>query len=609
MKKVNLITTIVGIALIVAFSVLIGFLSWNVSLTSLGLNTQDFYQSYRSNINKRFSASARKLGMVDELAEQSLKALKDRDYEKALELTAQGLKLSPKNGLLHARYASALAQTESPEKAIEYLDALDVSVAGKKEVQRTMAGLLLRKEPERAIEVFTKLALEYADDKECQLDAGKAYLQIKDDSEKAREYFRAAIKLDPRYENAYQSLLSIARDKNDRKEILNKLVEINPKSSMYLGELGWVEYEDGEFERSRVFSKKALDYDKEAYYAHFNQALAELRLGMNDISWDTYVRASFACVKAKERYPLTGAMTDLEDVPAFENAEFTQKVMYFLEYGDKFASQGAAGYLDKYGADAYVFEGKDLISGKNVSLADYRGKLVFVDFWASWCGPCVDEIPNVVALQNEHGGEKFQVLSLSVDEAGKEPALQKLINEYNINYPVVYTGEGWDQPSVEKYELAYIPNTWVISPEGKVLYHDLRGEDPSRYVKSYLANPTSVGNVKIEVDVTKTKLSFSVEGDGFTPPAAQVTVLIPYEFATGNGYKISNHNFTQSNSVLKGEVEFPIVEYTFPYVFYSVEVNAQGIPDPFINAGVIDLEESEDTVENAGKNDRQEQAE
>jgi tetratricopeptide (TPR) repeat protein/thiol-disulfide isomerase/thioredoxin len=596
MKKSNLLTTVVGIVLIVTFSVVIGFLSWNVSLLVQGINTSDYYDSYKINIIKRFSVTARNAGMVNELSDQSLQAIKDKEYDKAIELAEQGLKISPNNALLHSRYATALAQTESPEKAIEYIDGLKESVASNIEVQRTLAGLLRNSDPQRALGIYKKLAEDNPTDKECQLSAGWAMLQIPNDNDAARKYFEAAIKIDPKYENAYSGLLSLAIDRKERKEILNKLVEINPKSSMYLGELGWMEYEDGDYERARVFSKKAVEMDNSAYYAFFNQALAELRLNLNDISWDTYIRATVSCVKAKERYPFTGAIADLNDIPADANAEYIKKVLGFLEKGDKFASQGAEGYLDKYGTDAYMFEGKDLISGKNISLADYKGKLVFVDFWASWCGPCVGELPNVVALQKELGGEKFQVLSMSIDEEGKEADLQKLIDDNGIVYPVLYTGGGWGQPAAKKYELSYIPNTWVISPEGKILYHDLRGEDPARYVKAYLANPASVGKVTIKAEATKTNLTFSVNGDGFTPPNAQVTVLIPYEFASGDGFKIENHNFTQANGALEGKVEFPVLADSLPYVFYSVEVTASGVPDPFISAGVVDLTDLEDSA-------------
>jgi thiol-disulfide isomerase/thioredoxin len=112
---------------------------------------------------------------------------------------------------------------------------------------------------------------------------------------------------------------------------------------------------------------------------------------------------------------------------------------------------------------AAPLSGKTL-DGKNASLSDYTGKVVLVDFWATWCDPCKEEIPELIKLQAQLGPKGFIVLGVSMDEAVSEVA--PFAKSANINYPVILNGgerppKGWVVPG--------LPTAYLIGRDGSVL--------------------------------------------------------------------------------------------------------------------------------------------
>jgi len=587
MKRGNVITSIVGIVLLVAFGLFLIYFATYMDVTMLGLDQQSYFESYRQNMAMKFSPKLRSESMQQELIDEAKDAFKKKEYEEARELAERVLANDPSNGTMHALVANSIARTETPEVAIAYLEGLGDSFANDKQVQRALARLIYRDDPKRSLGIYVSLAEAWPDDPQCHIDAGRMMLRIENDRLAAKEYFNCAIALDGENEDAYVGLLNTTDDRNEMKEIYNQLIKIDPSASRYTGQLGWMEYEDGNFERAYLFSKQAVIADPSAYYAQFNQALAELRLGKESDAWGTYVNAAAACIEQHARYPFDGAITDLDDIPIDENPVFVSRVKELLIYGDRFASEGVIAYLEFFGEDAHEIEGPDFLTGESIALSDFRGKLVFIDFWATWCGPCVYEFPNVVELQETLGGDRFQVLSASLDNEGEEDALKEMIEEYGINYPVIYTGDGWEQPATTRYGVNYIPNTWVISPEGKILYHDLRGKDPLRYCKKYLESSVeTVGKYTAETEADLGGLSFKVSSETGIVKEVNVTVMIPLEYGEGEGMLVENHHFMSEDAVVEQRIDFARPENALPFTFWSVEVPTESLPDPFIWTGL-----------------------
>lgn len=107
------------------------------------------------------------------------------------------------------------------------------------------------------------------------------------------------------------------------------------------------------------------------------------------------------------------------------------------------------------------------LNGKEVSLAQYRGKVVLLNFWATWCGPCVKEIPDLIRLQEKYKAEGVQVIGVSVDVNGFDDVRPFLAQkQLNLNYPVIVANhlllEGYKNPSV-------LPTTFLIDQNGMIL--------------------------------------------------------------------------------------------------------------------------------------------
>jgi thiol-disulfide isomerase/thioredoxin len=116
---------------------------------------------------------------------------------------------------------------------------------------------------------------------------------------------------------------------------------------------------------------------------------------------------------------------------------------------------------------------KDL-EGKEVSLADLKGKVVFVNFWATWCGPCQEEIPSLIDMQNKYAAKGFTVLGIAMDDDGKSVVAPFVATEkYDvngqkllINYPIVL---GTDEASEKFGGILGYPTSFLISRSGKQL--------------------------------------------------------------------------------------------------------------------------------------------
>jgi thiol-disulfide isomerase/thioredoxin len=136
------------------------------------------------------------------------------------------------------------------------------------------------------------------------------------------------------------------------------------------------------------------------------------------------------------------------------------------------------------GAKFPDFNEKDL-AGKPLSIANDKGKVVLLDFWATWCGPCVMELPNVIETYKKHHAGGFEIIGISLDE--NQGRLQSFIKDKQMTWPQFFDGKKWQNKLAVKYGVNSIPATYLLDREGKIIGKDLRGEELEKAVVAALA--------------------------------------------------------------------------------------------------------------------------
>lgn len=122
--------------------------------------------------------------------------------------------------------------------------------------------------------------------------------------------------------------------------------------------------------------------------------------------------------------------------------------------------------------------------GKMIKLSDFRGKYLLIDFWASWCGPCRRENPNVVKLYKEVQGKDFDILGVSLDNSRE--AWLKAIKDDGLVWNHVSDVKGWDNRVAKLYGVNSIPHTVLLDKDGVIIANNLRGEALRDKVKELL---------------------------------------------------------------------------------------------------------------------------
>jgi thiol-disulfide isomerase/thioredoxin len=175
----------------------------------------------------------------------------------------------------------------------------------------------------------------------------------------------------------------------------------------------------------------------------------------------------------------------------------------FAASPNEHVQKGAKAQLDKLTAFDKAFElAFTAVDGRKVDIKDYRGKVVLVDFWATWCGPCKAEIPNIKKVYAEYRAKGFDIIGISLENAAiksddtpeqiaaKHEKAKNILNEYtsktDLPWPQYYDGKHWKNDISTRFGLASIPAMFLIDQEGKIVSTDARGPKLEAEVKRLL---------------------------------------------------------------------------------------------------------------------------
>lgn len=122
---------------------------------------------------------------------------------------------------------------------------------------------------------------------------------------------------------------------------------------------------------------------------------------------------------------------------------------------------------------------------RKVSLAGLTNKVVLVDFWASWCGPCRAEMPNVVSAYGKFHDKGFEVIGISLDE--DREAMDAYVKAQKLAWPQYFDGKGWESELVSRSGVTVIPATFLIGKDGKIAAKNVSGDALQRQIAELLA--------------------------------------------------------------------------------------------------------------------------
>lgn len=279
--------------------------------------------------------------------------------------------------------------------------------------------------------------------------------------------------------------LSFLHQHQEENPLFGSIVSLNTYLSFphngegYNNELG---YYAEEFFQFADFKKEIYAHIPWTYESFKGYATTLSSVGLPDDAHKMYLE------KALDRIPKASATQKLAYagvLGALKQKSHSNYVYFADQFIERFreSDPSVAGKLEKelkesrslmVGGTAPDFS-QQTPEGETLSLSELRGKIVLLDFWASWCGPCRRENPNVVRVYEKYKAQGFEILSISLDS--KKDRWLKAIEKDGMDWYHVSDLKGWQNEAAQTYGVHSIPHTILLDSEGRILARNLRGRN------------------------------------------------------------------------------------------------------------------------------------
>ena len=250
----------------------------------------------------------------------------------------------------------------------------------------------------------------------------------------------------------------------------------SPATVEYYEKIGWSLKQFNKRIITLKYKKDSIKYvnSESNEIKAIDNELESLRKGYDDFYINWAISTKFS---SNVECAVIGLVFDKNDLsPYLWLADTLEKHFpksYFVKEQVRKVRQNAISYSQiASSGPAPTFE----LTNKNnqmVSLSNYRGKYVLIDFWASWCAPCIKEMPQVIEIQNKYASKGFKVLSISIDK--DKQAWLKAIEKHQMQNLVNLHDEKGE--AAKAYHVSYVPLTILVDPKGEIIGSNLQGEE------------------------------------------------------------------------------------------------------------------------------------